>query len=263
MEENILQKLAAHARERVEEKKRAEPTERIRERALAMGGETGFPFEKALRGPKLAFICECKRASPSRGLLAPDFPYVALAREYEAAGAAAVSVLTEPKWFLGRDECLREISEAVALPCLRKDFVVEEYMLYESKTLGAAAVLLICTLLDEERLRRYIKICDELGLSALVEAHDEAELQTAVRAGARVIGVNNRDLKDFSVDLGNSRRLCALAPAETIFVAESGIRTAADVAALRACGADAVLVGEAMVCAPDKAAKLWELRGAL
>lgn len=263
MEEDILQKLAAHARERVEEKKRAEPAESVRERALAMGGETGFPFERALRVPGLAFICECKRASPSKGLIVPDFPYVSLAREYEAAGAAAISVLTEPKWFLGRDEYLREISEAIALPCLRKDFVVDEYMLYEAKTLGASAVLLICALLDGESLQRYIEICDELGLSALVEAHDENELKTAVRAGARVIGVNNRDLKDFSVDLDNSRRLHALAPAETVFVAESGIRTAADVAALRASGADAVLVGEAMVRAPDKAAKLRELRGAL
>ena len=263
MEENILQKLAAHARGRVAEKKRAEPLEAIRARALAENCETGFPFEAALRGPELAFICECKKASPSKGLIAPDFPYLALAQAYEAAGAAAISVLTEPAWFLGRDEYLREISGAVTLPCLRKDFVVDEYMLYEAKTLGASAALLICALLDGDALRRYIAVCDELGLTALVEAHDAAELQCAARAGARVIGVNNRNLKDFSVDLDNSRRLRALAPAGTVFVAESGIRSAADVAALRAAGADAVLVGEAMMRAPDKAAKLAELRGAL
>ncbi len=226
-----------------------------------MDCETGFPFERALSGDGMAFICECKKASPSKGLIAAEFPYVQIAREYESAGASAVSVLTEPKWFLGRDEYLREIAEAVKIPCLRKDFTVDEYMLYEAKTLGASAVLLICALLDTETLRRYIAVCDALGLSALVEAHDEAEIGSAVSAGARVIGVNNRNLKDFTVNLNNSCCLHALAPKETLFVAESGIRTADDVQTLQDCGVNAVLIGETLMRAPDKAAMLAKLRG--
>lgn len=263
MAEDILLRLAAHARERVDAAKRVLPPEELRARALAMDCETGFPFERALAGDGIAFLCECKRASPSRGLIAPEFPYLDIAREYEAAGAAAISVLTEPKWFLGRDEYLRDIAAAVRIPCLRKDFTVDEYMLFEAKTLGASAVLLLCALLDTETLRRYIGVCDTLGLSALVEAHDESEVASAAAAGARVIGVNNRNLRDFTVDLGNSARLRRLAPQNALFVAESGVRTAADVETLRRCGADAVLVGEALMRAPDKTAALAELRGGL
>lgn len=261
MAETILDRLAAHARERVAQAKRERPLEDVRRQALALDANTGFPFEKALSGPETAFICECKKASPSKGLIAPDFPYVSIAREYEAAGAAAVSVLTEPKWFLGRNDYLREIAAAVKIPCLRKDFTVDEYMIYEAKLLGASAVLLICALLDTETLRRDLALCDTLGLSALTEAHDEVEVRSAVAAGARIIGVNNRNLKDFSMDLGNSRRLRALAPADTLFVAESGIRSAADVAALRDCGVSAVLIGETLMRAPDKTALLAELKG--
>ena len=263
MAENILDRLAENARERIEAAKRVRPLEEVREQALSMDCGTGFPFERALLGDGVAFICECKKASPSKGLIAPEFPYVQIAREYEAAGAAAISVLTEPTWFLGRDEYLRKIAEAVKIPCLRKDFTVDEYMIYEAKLLGASAVLLICALLDTETLRRYIAVCDALGLSALVEAHDKAEIGSAVSAGARVIGVNNRNLKDFTVDLGNSRRLRAIAPKETLFVAESGIQTAADVQTLRDCGVDAVLIGEALMRAPDKTAALAKLRGSV
>lgn len=261
MAENILDRLAGNARERVEAAKRVRPFEEVQKQALSMDCGTGFPFEKVLLGDGTAFICECKKASPSKGLLAPEFPYVQIAREYEAAGAAAISVLTEPKWFLGRNEYLREIVSAVKIPCLRKDFTVDEYMIYEAKLLGASAVLLICALLDTETLQRYIAVCDALGLSALVEAHDEAEIGSAVSSGARVIGVNNRNLRDFTVALGNSRRLRALVPPETLFVAESGIRTAADVQMLRDCGVDAVLVGETLMRAPDKTAALAKLRG--
>ena len=221
------------------------------------------PFEAAISRPGLSFICECKRASPSKGLIAPEYPYLQIARDYEAAGADCLSVLTEPKWFLGSDAHLRDIAAAVSIPCLRKDFTVDPYMIYEAKVLGASAVLLICALYDGQQLQKAIGLCDTLGLSALVETHDEAEVELALRAGARILGVNNWNLRDFSVDPDNSRRLRALVPPEVLFVAESGVQSAADAAALRAAGADAVLVGETMMRAPDKAAKLEELRGGL
>lgn len=255
---NILDQLAAHARERVAQAKRERPD--ICREALALP-KGDFPFERALSGTALAFICECKRASPSKGLIAPEFPYLDIARDYEAAGADALSVLTEPKWFLGSDDYLREIAANVSLPCLRKDFTVDEYMLYEAKLLGASAALLICAILDEQQVKDYIDICDGLGLSALVEAHDEAEVEAALKAGVRIVGVNNRNLKDFTVDTGNSRRLRALIPKGVLFVSESGVKDASDAQAARDMGADAVLVGEALMRAADKAAKLTELRG--
>jgi len=232
-----------------------------REALLLPNGD--FPFERALSGDDLAFICECKRASPSKGMIAPEFPYLDIAKDYEVAGAEAISVLTEPKWFLGSDDYLREIAASVAIPCLRKDFTVDEYMLYQAKLLGASAALLICAILDGAELMDYIQICDGLGLSALVEAHDEAEVEMALKAGAKIIGVNNRNLKDFTVDTGNSRRLRAMIPRNILFVSESGVKDAADVQAARAMGADAVLVGEALMRATDKRAKLAELRGGL
>ena len=231
----ILDRLAEHACERVSAAKKAVSPAQVEAEALALP-RGSFAFEKALRRPGVSFICECKKASPSKGLIAPEFPYVEIAREYEAAGADAVSVLTEPKWFLGRDEYLAEIAAAVKIPCLRKDFIVDEYMIYQAKTLGAAAVLLICAILDEARLRGFIALCDSLGLSALVEAHDAREIAMALECSARIIGVNNRNLKDFSVDTGNSGRLRALVPNGEIFVAESGIAVPADVASLAKAG---------------------------
>ena len=258
---NILEQLAAHAKERVALAEQACPLEIIREKASRMEKGDGS-FEKALKRPGLSFICECKKASPSRGVIAESFPYLQIAREYQEAGADAVSVLTEPKWFLGSDRYLREIAEMVSLPCLRKDFTVDEYMIYEAKLLGASAILLICSILSSRQLREYLQVCETLGLSALVETHDEGEIDMALEAGARIIGVNNRNLRDFSVDTENSRRLREQIPAEVLFVSESGVRTAADAAALREIGADAVLVGEAMMRAKDKRAMLAELRGA-
>ena len=208
------------------------------------------------------FICECKKASPSKGLIAPDFPYLSIAGAYVEAGADAISVLTEPKWFLGSDTFLREIAAQVQVPCLRKDFTVDAYMIYEAKLLGASAVLLIVSLLREEQLRTYMEICDELGLSALVEAHDEEEVRTALRAGARVVGINNRNLKDFSVDTENSRRLRELVPEDVIFVSESGVRDVEDIRRLSAMGADAVLIGETLMRAKDKKAMLSAFREA-
>lgn len=260
MAENILEQLAAYARTRVEQAKAVRPLADVKAAALAQP-KGNFAFEKALAQPGVRFICECKRASPSKGLIAPVFPYLDIAKEYAAAGADAISVLTEPKWFLGSDEYLQQIAAAVPVPCLRKDFTVDEYMIYEAKLLGASAVLLICSLLDTETLHQYLGICDALGLSALVEAHDEQEIASAAAAGARVIGVNNRNLKNFTVDVTNSLALRQKAPPGVLFVAESGITSPADVAALRAAGVDAVLVGEALMRAPDKAAALAALRG--
>ena len=237
--------------------------EEMKEKALALAADETFPFEKMLKEPGIHYICEVKKASPSKGLIAEDFPYLQIAKEYEAAGADCISVLTEPKWFLGRDKYLKEIANTVSIPCLRKDFTVDEYMIYEAKALGASAVLLICSILSEEQIKSYINICDELGLSALVEAHDANEVQTALHAGARIIGVNNRNLKDFSVDTDNSRRLRELIPRNVLFVSESGVSSTEDVAKLREIGADAVLIGETLMRASDKKAKLDELRGAV
>lgn len=260
MAENILEQLAAYARTRVEQAKAVRPLADVKAAALAQP-KGDFAFEKALGQPGVRFICECKRASPSKGLIAPVFPYLDIAKEYTAAGADAISVLTEPKWFLGSDEYLQQIAAAVPVPCLRKDFTVDEYMIYEAKLLGASAVLLICSLLDTETLHQYLGICDALGLSALVEAHDEQEIASAAAAGARVIGVNNRNLKNFTVDVTNSLALRQKAPPGVLFVAESGITSPSDVSALRAAGVDAVLVGETLMRAPDKAAALAALRG--
>ncbi len=258
---DILNTIAEYAKERVASAKRLLPLSELKKQALSMECSTGFPFEKALRGEDISFICECKKASPSKGLIAEDFPYVSIAREYEAAGASCISVLTEPKWFLGNNSYLKEIAQAVSIPCIRKDFTVDEYMIYEAKLLGASAVLLICALLPEETLRAYIGICDQLGLSALVEAHDEAEIAKAIRAGARIVGVNNRNLKDFTVDVHNSERLRPLVPESVIYVAESGIRTGADIEVLRKAGVNAVLIGETLMKSPDKKAMLDGLRG--
>lgn len=258
----ILDQLAAHAKERVARAKERLSADEIRRRALALK-RGNFAFETALKGEGMPFICECKKASPSKGLIAPDFPYLSIAKEYQAAGADAISVLTEPKWFLGRDQYLREIASAVSIPCLRKDFTVDEYMIYEAKVLGASAVLLICSILTPAQLRDYQAVCDGLGLSALVEAHDEGEVEMALAAGARIIGVNNRNLKDFTVDTENSRRLRAMIPPSVLFVSESGVKTPADVENLRDVGADAVLIGETLMRAADKKSKLSELRGRL
>ena len=257
---SILDELADYARVRTEEAKKKISSEEMRRRAeLLPKGD--FPFEQALKKEGISFICECKKASPSKGLIAPDFPYLEIAKAYETAGADAISVLTEPKWFLGSDQYLREIAAEVSIPCLRKDFTVDPYMIYEAKVLGASAVLLICSILSEEQLKEYREIADTLGLSALVEAHDEEEIRMALRSGARIIGVNNRNLKDFSVDTENSRRLREMVPSDVLFVSESGVRTPEDVAKLREIGVDAVLIGETLMRAEDKKAKLAELRG--
>ena len=256
----ILDKLADSARNRVERLKIEKPLEQVKAEALACDTATGFPFEKALAAVGISFICEVKKASPSKGVIAQDFPYLDLAKEYEKSGASAISVLTEPEYFLGSDEYLKEIAEAVAIPVLRKDFTVDAYQIYEAKVLGASAVLLICAILDDEQLTEYLQIAHRLGLSALVEAHDGEEVRRAVKAGARIIGVNNRDLRTFTVDIKNSVSLRDQIPEGTIYVSESGITTAEDVGVLYRNGTNAVLIGETLMRSPDKKAMLQELQ---
>lgn len=257
----ILDELVAYARVRTAEAGRTLPPEAIRDMALALP-RGDFAFERALGKEGISFICECKKASPSKGLIAPDFPYLQIAREYEAAGADCISVLTEPKWFLGSDEYLRQIAAEVSIPVLRKDFTVDPYMIYEAKLMGASAVLLICSILPQKAIAEAIEICDTLGLSALVEAHDAREAAAAVGAGARIIGVNNRNLKDFTVNTDNSRRLRELIPPGVLFVSESGVKDEGDIRALKEIGADAVLIGEALMRAQDKAETLARFREA-
>lgn len=250
----ILNTIADYARERYKGKEASS----IRSDALSLP-KGDFPFEKALKKEGLSFICEVKKASPSKGIIAEDFPYLEIAMDYEKAGASAISCLTEPKWFLGRDEYLREIASAVSIPVLRKDFTVCEYQIYEAKLLGASAVLLICALLETEKIREYIAVCDSLGLSALVEAHDEKEVESALKAGARIIGVNNRNLKDFTVDVNNSTRYRSMISPEVLFVSESGIKTHEDIKVLQNNKTDAVLIGETFMRAANKEKMLKEL----
>ena len=258
----ILDELAAYAKERTEANNAKISLAEVREKALALPSSE-FTFEKALAKEGMSFICECKKASPSKGIIAEDFPYLEIAKDYEKAGADCISVLTEPKWFLGSDKYLQEIASTVKIPCLRKDFTVDEYMIYEAKVLGASAVLLICSILSTSQIKEYIDICDSMGLTAIVETHTEDEIHSALEAKARVIGVNNRNLKDFTVDTGNSANLRKIVPGNILFVAESGIKDHSDVAKLQAIGADAILVGETMMRSPDKAAMLKALKGDL
>jgi len=271
---SILQEIADKTILRIEDEKKVLPYAELRAQAEKMAadkaGITGanmlaespaeYSFNKALRQDKINFICEVKKASPSKGIIAEDFPYLAIAKEYEKAGAAAISCLTEPFWFKGSDDYVREITAHVRIPLIRKDFTVDEYMIYQAKTMGASAILLICSILSQSQLEEYQEIAHSLGLSALVETHDEKEVEMALKARAQIIGVNNRNLKDFTVDIGNSVRLRELVPSEVTFVSESGMKTADDIATLCHNGTNAVLIGETLMRAEDKGAKLDELR---
>lgn len=257
----ILDEIAEKTRGRVAELKKARDIFSIRRDAEGMAGGTGISFKEALEADGISFICEVKKASPSKGVIAQEFPYLEIAREYEEAGASAISVLTEPYYFMGSDRYLQEIVRQVKLPVLRKDFTVDEYQIFEARILGASAVLLICAILEKEQLREYIDIAHSMGMSALVEAHTGEEVDMALDAGAGIIGVNNRNLKTFEVDITTSGRLRALIPDEIIFVSESGIKTPEDVAALKAIGTDAVLIGEAFMRSTDKKRQLAILRG--
>ncbi len=258
----ILDQLAGYARERVAADKAKISPDEMKALAAAAGPADGQAFYDAAARPALSFICEIKKASPSKGIIDPVFDYRKIALDYEAAGADCISCLTEPKWFLGSDEIFRTVRETVRTPMIRKDFIVDEYQIHQSKLLGANCVLLICALMDTETLARYMGICEALGLAVLTEAHDEAEIRSAFSAGARMIGVNNRNLKDFSVDLNNAARLRDLIPGNCLYVAESGVKTPEDAAVMRSIGADAILIGETLMRAEDKAGMLAALREA-
>lgn len=255
----ILDKLAEHARERVALSQNKRSPKEIQAQALSLP-KGDFRFEKALQKDGVSFICECKKASPSKGVIAEDYPYLEIAKAYDSAGADCISVLTEPKWFLGSTDHLKAITDAVSIPVIRKDFTVDPYMIYEAKLLGASAVLLICSILSREKIAEYLAVCDALGLSALVEAHDEKEIETALSVNARVIGVNNRNLKDFSMDFSNSANLRSLVPDSVVFVSESGVKSHEDVEQLEKIDVNAVLVGETLMRSADKTVMLHELR---
>lgn len=256
----ILDEITTAVAKRLVADKQAVSVEDMKQRALQAPKPEGFPFFQHLKQPGMSFICEVKKASPSKGLIAPDFPYVDIAKDYEKAGAAAISVLAERDYFQGSPKYVQDIAAAVATPVLRKDFIIDEYQIYEARAIGASAVLLICAILDDERLNKFLTLAHELGLSALVEAHDEDEVRRALASGANIIGVNNRNLKDFTVSLDNSFRLRPLVLADKVFVAESGIKTADDVGALYRHGVDAVLIGETFMRSDDKVGMLQELR---
>ena len=263
---NILEEIAGRTRERVKAAKERVSLREMEARAYGIAAAESkdgfrFPFRRALEGKGISFICEVKKASPSKGVIAEDFPYLQIAKDYEAAGAAAISCLTEPYYFLGSDRYLAEIAGTVSIPVLRKDFTVDPYMIFEAKTLGASAVLLICSILTDRELESYMQTARSLGLSCLTEAHTAEEVGRAAAAGADIIGVNNRNLKSFDVDVSNSLALRRLAPESAVFVSESGIRSPEDVARLRENGVDAVLIGETLMRAADKRAMLDALRG--
>lgn len=257
----ILDKIIEATKIRVAQEKEVESPEAVKAAALALPSDTGFPFEAALRQQDFNFICEVKKASPSKGIIAEDFPYLDIAKEYEVAGAAAISVLTEPDFFKGDKKYLQEIASTVKIPVLRKDFIIDEYQIYQAKVWGASAILLICACLDVPRLTKFRELADSLGFSSLVEAHDEHEVQMAIDCGARIIGVNNRNLKDFTVDVQNSVRLRNLVQDDVIFVSESGLETPEDIQVLRDNNIGVALMGETFMRSPNKVEKLAYLYG--
>ena len=252
----ILDKIIEATKIRIAQEKQVESPEPVKAEALALPADTGFPFEAALRQQDFNFICEVKKASPSKGIIAEHFPYLDIAKEYEVAGAAAISVLTEPDFFKGDKKYLQEIASAVKIPVLRKDFIIDEYQIYQAKVWGASAILLICACLDVPTLTKFRELADSLGLSSLVEAHDEHEVQMAIECGARIIGVNNRNLKDFTVDVQNSVRLRNLVQDDVIFVSESGLETPEDIQVLRDNNIGVALMGETFMRSPNKVEKL-------
>jgi len=257
----ILDTIVEATKIRVAQEKQVESPETVKAAALALPSDTGFPFEAALRQQDFNFICEVKKASPSKGIIAEHFPYLDIAKEYEMAGAAAISVLTEPDFFKGDKKYLQEIASTVKIPVLRKDFIIDEYQIYQAKVWGASAILLICACLDVPTLTKFRELADSLGLSSLVEAHDENEVQMAIDCGARIIGVNNRNLKDFTVDVQNSVRLRNLVQDDVIFVSESGLETPEDIQVLRDNNIGVALMGETFMRSPNKVEKLAYLYG--
>ena len=262
IDDYMLEKIVAKTEERLVESKRNNPLSQLKEEVSKLDINDDFPFKEALKDPEIAIIAEVKKASPSKGLIAEDFDYIKIAKDYEQAGASAISVLTEPYFFKGSNDYLKEIAENVSIPILRKDFTIDEYMIWEAKSLGASAILLIVSILDDVQLKRYLDLAHDLGLSAIVETHDEDEIRTAIGAGAEIIGVNNRNLADFTVDINNSVNLRRLVSDDVLFISESGIKTAEDVRRLKENNVDAVLIGETLMRSDDKKAMIEELKNA-
>ena len=256
----MLDEIVEKTKERIEQAKEIVPLDELKNEVESLEISDEFPFKKALSEDGISIIAEVKRASPSKGLIAEDFDYVAIAKEYEAAGASAISVLTEPYFFKGSNDYLKEIAENVSIPILRKDFVIDEYMIWEAKLLGASAVLLIVSILDIATLKKFLDLAHDLGLSAIVETHDGSEITTAVNVGAEIIGVNNRNLNDFTVDIENSVSLRRCVGGDVIFISESGIKTKEDVARLKENDVDAVLIGETLMKCDDKKTMISELK---
>ncbi|MDW7650799.1 MAG: indole-3-glycerol phosphate synthase TrpC [Bacillota bacterium] len=255
----MLLQIAAKKKQRVIAAKCRLPLEQLKE-SLTAAGSPG-KFRAALTAPGISVIAEIKRASPSKGDFGLRVPITELAGQYEAGGASAISVLTEEDFFLGSQEDLTAVRQTVTLPVLRKDFVIDAYQLYETRALNADAVLLIAGFLPEKQLAGYLEICEELGLAALVETHNQEEIKLALRAGANILGINNRDLRTFRTDINRTVRLAGLIPDDVVLVSESGIHTAEDIKMLTLAGADAVLVGESLVKSADAAAKIREFSG--
>lgn len=256
----MLDKIVAKTEERLIEAKNKKSLEELKEEVSKLEINDDFPFKEALKDPEIAIIAEVKKASPSKGLIAEDFDYIEIAKEYEQAGASAISVLTEPYFFQGSKDYLKEISENVQIPILRKDFTIDEYMIWEAKSIGASAILLIVSILDDVQLEEYLDLAHELGLSAIVETHDAEEIKSAVDAGAQIIGVNNRNLADFTVDINNSISLRSLVSEDITFISESGIKTKEDVTRLKENNVDAVLIGETLMKSDDKKAMIFQLK---
>ncbi len=256
----MLDEIVEKTKERVEIAKGIVSMDDLKNEVSLMDITDDFPFKKALSGEDIAIIAEVKKASPSKGVIAEDFDYLAIAKEYESAGASAISVLTEPYFFMGSDDYLKEISENVSIPVLRKDFIIDEYMIWEAKALGASAILLIVSILDIVQLKKYLALALDLGLSAIVEAHVSDDFMRALTVGAEIIGVNNRNLNDFTVDIENSISLRRCVSGDVIFISESGIKTKEDVRRLKENNVDAVLIGETLMKSDDKKAMISELK---
>lgn len=257
----ILDILRVSSLKRVEEQKRTISLEKMKKLAFESAPVENRVFYNKLKAPEISFICEVKKASPSKGIIAEEFPYLQIALDYELAGASAISVLTEPEYFLGSTKYLKEIAEKSTIPILRKDFIVDPYQIYEARALGASAVLLICSILSKRELDTFASLTRELGLDALIEAHTEEEITMAIESGADIIGVNNRNLKDFTVDSKRTLKLREHVPSDILFVAESGIGTREDVKMLEENRVNAVLIGESLMKSKDKKRKLNTLRG--
>lgn len=258
----IIDDIVASTFERVAENKKRNSIDKLARLAFEKPINKDYPFEKALRNKaNLAYIMEIKRCVPTKGEITRNFDYKSIAKEYEDIGATAISVMTEPDYFKGDDDFLAEIARIVKIPVLRDDFIVDEYMVYESKLLGADAITLICSVLDEITLMRCLNLAENLGMSAVVEAHSSMQVKKALRVGAKIIAVNNCDLRNFEIDMNNSLELQKMIPEDVIFISRSGVKTYQDICKLEENNVNAVMVGEVLMRSHDKRKTFEILQG--